>query len=200
MLLSPLPPDFYLPAATHAARALLGARLVRRVDGHERAGLIIETEAYLNESDLACHARAGRTPRTEVMYGPPGRAYVYFIYGMHWMFNIVTGPEGQPAAVLVRAVWPLFAREKTAAQKKEWIEGPARVCRAFQIDGKLNGIDLTDPASGLIVTPGERVPDDWVITGPRVGIGSVPEPWRSQPWRYQVDMSRWRPTLKGWME
>lgn len=93
MPLSPLPESFYNRPVQETAQALLGARLVRLIDGKRIAGYISETEAYAGESDLACHARAGRTARTEVMYGPPGRAYIYFVYGMHWMLNVVAEPE-----------------------------------------------------------------------------------------------------------
>src|SRR5512140_3471170 len=139
MPLSPLTIEFYQHSALDAARGLLGARLVRQLDGKRLSGYILETEAYLGESDLACHARSGRTPRTEVMYGPGGHAYVYFIYGMHWMFNVVTGPEGSPAAVLVRALWPVEGGEWMEtyhpSPARPWIDGPARVCRAMHIDG-----------------------------------------------------------------
>ena len=89
------------------ARELLGCRLIRRLGGTLLAGAIVETEAYIGERDLACHAKAGRTARTAIMYGPPGFAYVYFTYGMHWMLNLVTEAEGFPAAVLIRALQPL---------------------------------------------------------------------------------------------
>ncbi len=94
------PREFYDRSTLKVARELIGARLVRMLDGQKLVGLITETEAYIGETDLGCHAKAGRTPRTIVMYGPPGHAYVYFTYGNHWMLNVVTEPEGFPAAVL----------------------------------------------------------------------------------------------------
>lgn len=171
---------------------------MRLLDGRRLSGVIVETEAYDGESDLACHARAGRTARTEVMYGPPGRAYIYFIYGMHWMFNVVTGPEGSPAAVLVRGLVALEGLEIIAARRNgrspaEWMNGPARLCQAFDIDNRLNGADLTRENGPLWIEAGETVPEQHVITGTRVGIDGVPEPWRSQPWRYRVDLQSWNP-------
>lgn len=135
------------------------------------------------------------------MYGPPGRAYVYFIYGMHWMFNVVAEPEGSPSAVLVRALEPSEGLEIIAARRggvrpKDWTNGPARLCKALNITGSLNGADLTDAGSGLVIEDGFAVPDRSVITGPRVGIEGVPEPWRSMPWRLRVDpkeMETWHP-------
>src|SRR5262245_36385866 len=102
----PLPRDFYRRSALNVARELLGARLVRLHDGIRLSGSITETEAYVGEEDLGCHAKAGRTARTAIMYGPPGHAYVYFTYGMHWLLNAVTGEVGSPAAVLIRAIVP----------------------------------------------------------------------------------------------
>jgi DNA-3-methyladenine glycosylase len=102
----PLPRKFYNRSTLTVARELIGARLVRILDGVKLVGLITETEGYIGEEDLACHARAGWTPRTLPMYGPPGHAYVYFTYGNHWMLNAVTEREGFPAAVLIRAIWP----------------------------------------------------------------------------------------------
>jgi DNA-3-methyladenine glycosylase len=159
---------------------------------NQRAGgYVIETEAYMGESDLACHARAGRTQRTEVMYGPPGRAYVYFIYGMHWMLNAVVEAEGSPCAVLIRAILPvegiqLIAARRSSARQPDWTNGPARLCQALDIDGSLNGIDLSNPHSSLVLEPGVTIPEAYVLRGPRVGIQRVPEPWRSQPWRFRV--------------
>ncbi len=186
-----LPASFYNPKATEVARALLGMRLVRILKGERVAGIISETEAYQGEEDLACHARAGRTARTEVMYGPPGHAYVYFTYGMHWLLNAVCQPEGSPAAVLIRAIAPEAGLDVIAARRSRvppahWTDGPAKLTMALGIDGALNGVDLTDPFSPLSIEEGEFVPDDRVQMGARVGIDSVPEPWKSIPWRFRL--------------
>lgn len=160
------------------------------------AGYIVETEAYQGESDLACHARAGRTARTAVMYGPPGRAYVYFIYGMHWMLNVVTGPPDVPEAVLIRAIVPVTGLAEMARRRgidpasrlppATWTNGPARLCQALGVDGRHNGADLTDPFGELVIEAGPRITPEQIIAGPRVGIERVPEPWRSQPWRFRL--------------
>ena len=197
MPLSPLPVSFYNRSVFDVARSLLGARLVREQGGRRAGGLITEVEAYAGESDLACHARAGRTPRTEVMYGQPGRAYMYFIYGMHWMFNVVAEPEGSPCAVLVRAILPeegldAIAQRRGSARPRDWTNGPARLCQALDIDGRLNGADLTDPLGSLVIEEGLPVPEESILIGPRVGIDSVPEPWRSKPWRMRVDLAKWK--------
>lgn len=206
MPLSPLPATFYERAGREhgvqeVARQLLGTRLVRRLAGQELSGYIIETEAYQGESDLACHARAGFTKRTAVMYGPPGRAYMYLIYGMHWMLNCVTGPTGQPEAVLIRAILPITGMDAMARQRglaagrsastKDLTGGPARLCQALAIDGALNNADLCDPHGELVIEAGasEQIRDNMVQTGPRIGIQNVPEPWRSQPWRFHIP--RW---------
>jgi len=183
--------SFYNRPAVQVARDLLGMRLVRILDGVRLSGIIIETEAYQGEEDLACHARAGRTPRTAVMYGPPGRAYVYFTYGMHWMLNAVCLPEGVPAAVLIRAVQPLEGLAVIAARRSgqppaRWTDGPAKLCLALGIDGTHNGRDLTEPSGELRIEWGEPVVDEQVQVGPRVGIDSVPEPWKSIAWRFKV--------------
>ncbi len=192
MLLSRiLTPSFYNPPATEVARALLGMRLVRIYEGARLAGIITETEAYQGEEDLACHARAGLTPRTAVMYGPPGRAYIYFTYGKHWLLNAVCRPEGSPAAVLIRAIDPqegldFIAARRSGVPPAHWTDGPAKLTLALAIDGALNGADLTDPGSPLRIEMGQPVPDPEVLIGPRVGIDSVPEPWKSIPWRFRV--------------
>ena len=187
-----IPREFFARPTLEVARDLLGARLVRvENDGTRTAGIIVETEAYIGEEDLGCHARAGKTPRTAVMYGPPGHAYVYFTYGMHWLFNIVTEREGFPAAVLVRALWPTEGLERIAARRagrppKEWANGPAKLCYALGIDGKFNGLDLCAPNSPLFVEFGVSFPEESVTRGPRVGLNTVPEPWKSIPWRFRV--------------
>jgi DNA-3-methyladenine glycosylase len=167
-------------------------RLVRLEGGRRLAGLIVETEAYRGEEDQGCHARAGLTPRTRVMYGPPGHAYVYFTYGMHWMLNFVTEPEGFPAAVLIRAIFPTEGLEVIAARRdsqpfERWTDGPAKLCRALDIDGRHHGLDLCAPGSELFVEQGPlrgSIPDSAVTIGPRVGLNNVPEPWKSIHWRY----------------
>ncbi len=192
MRLSPiLPQEWYDRDVVVVARDLLGKRLVRLLDGQRLSGIIIEAEAYRGEEDLACHARAGRTPRTEVMYGPPGRAYVYFTYGMHWMLNAVCSAPGFPAAALIRAILPLEGIETIAAARAgrppaQWTDGPAKLTRALYIDRYLNGADLTIEENQLWIEEGMPVPDAWVSAGPRVGIGGVPEPWLSLPWRFRA--------------
>lgn len=196
MTLLPLPVAFYNRSVLEVARDLLGQRLVREIDGQRVAGYITETEAYQGESDLACHARAGLTARNEVLYGPPGRAYVYFIYGVHWMLNCVAEPDHQPAAALIRAMVPseglsYIVERRKGARQQDWTNGPAKICQALDIDSAFNGADLTSPQEHLWVEPGYAVPETSIITGPRVGIANVPEPWRSIPWRFRVDLKAW---------
>ena len=189
---SPLPPSFYAQPTLTVARQLLGARLVRVLpDGRQLSGRIVETEAYTGLDDLASHGRAKPTKRNAPMYGPPGRAYVYFTYGNYWMLNVVTEPEGQPAAVLIRAVEPLEGLDEIAARRPgrdplEWTSGPAKLVLAFGISGNMNTADLTTPDAGLWIEPDETVPDTDVRTGPRIGLNTTPEPWLSLPWRFWV--------------
>lgn len=186
-----LPESFYAVEVTEVARQLLGKRLVRCLDGVRISGIIIETEAYRGEEDLACHARSGRTPRTTIMYGRPGRAYVYFTYGMHWCLNAVCGGEGFPAAVLIRAIRPVEGLEVIAARREgrkpaEWCSGPARLCKALGVDKALNGVSLCDNENPLWIEDGISIPEPDVRISPRVGIQNTPEPWRSKPWRFEV--------------
>ncbi len=189
-----IPRAFFARPTLQVARELLGARLVhRQPDGQRVSGLIVETEAYIGEEDQGCHARAGRTPRTAVMYGPPGHAYVYFTYGMHWLFNVVTEREGFPAAVLVRALWPLEGLEIIAARRagrprSQWTDGPAKLCQALGIDGRHHGLDLCVPDAPLFLEFDRTFPDESVTIGPRVGLNTVPEPWKSIPWRFRVHL------------
>ncbi|WP_224244499.1 DNA-3-methyladenine glycosylase [Hyalangium gracile] len=177
-----LPESFYARPALTVARELLGTHLVMEEGGRRRVGRIVETEAYIGEHDLACHAAKGLTPRTEVMFGPPGRAYVYLIYGMHHCFNVVTDAPGVGAAVLVRAVEPLDGFPPGART-----DGPGRLCRAFGITLAHNRFDLK--SSPLFLTEGERVPEARVARGPRIGVDYAGE-WAAEPFRLWVKDSR----------
>ena len=183
--------SFYDRPTLQVARELLGTRLVRLEDGSRTAGIIVETEAYIGEVDLGCHASAGLTPRTKVLYGPPGHAYVYFTYGMHWMLNFVAEREGFPAAVLIRAIIPTEGIERIAPRRagvspKHWTDGPGKICLALSINRAHNAVDLCAPEAQLFVEYGEAIPDSGVTIGPRVGLNSVPEPWKSIPWRFRA--------------
>ena len=170
----PLPHSFYARPARVVARALLGKVLEHR----GLRGRIVETEAYVGEHDLACHAARGRTARTEILWGPPGRAYVYFVYGMHWCFNAVTGREGRAGAVLVRGLESL---EGLDAQVR--LDGPARLCRALGITGAQNGADLE--RSALRILDGPALPGREVVRGPRIGVDYAGE-WAGRPLRFWV--------------
>lgn len=168
------PKSFYARETETVARELLGAILVCRSDVGVTAGRIVETEAYIGEHDLACHAAAGRTARTEPLYGEPGAAYVYFIYGMHWCFNAVTRPRGLPSAVLVRAVEPVdglaLMRERRSAARRDTdlSNGPGKVCQAMGITGAHNGLTLR--GSPIQIVRGEAVSDHEVQVTARIGI------------------------------
>jgi len=181
-----LPRDFYNKSTLQVARDLIGARLVRILDGQKLVGIITEAEAYIGETDLACHAKAGRTPRTAVMYGEPGHAYVYFTYGNHWMLNAVTEREGFPAAVLIRAIQPIEGIE-IMSQRRQGRDtvGPGKLCQAMGITKSENGVDLTGTTGGLWIEAGIKIPNSLVTKGPRVGLNNTPEPWLSKPWRFR---------------
>lgn len=186
-----LPREFYNRPALQVGRELLGMRLVRLEAGRRLAGTIVEVEAYGHQEDQGCHCRVGLTPRTQVMFGPPGHAYVYFTYGMHWMLNFVVEPEGLPAAVLIRALLPTESVEVIASRRQgqlppRWTDGPGKICQALDIDKTLNGADLCSHEALLFVEQGVPIPDASVTVGPRVGLNSVPEPWKSIPWRFRV--------------
>jgi DNA-3-methyladenine glycosylase len=186
----PLHRSFFDRHTVTVARDLIGCTLVRIEGGQRITGIITETEAYRGEEDLACHARAGRTPRTAVMYGEPGHAYVYFTYGMHWLLNFVTESEGYPAAVLIRGIQPtegldIIAKRRKGQPRSQWTNGPAKICQALDIDGNFNGMDICTPGDVLFVEEGHKIPDSGVTTGPRVGLNTVPEPWKSIPWRFR---------------
>ncbi len=168
-----LPAKFYDRDTEQVARDLLGAVLRRTTSGGVASGRIVETEAYLGEHDLACHAAAGLTARTRWLYGAPGTAYVYFIYGVHWCFNAVTRAVGSPSAVLIRAVEPLdgveLMRERRGdVRERDLTNGPGKLCEALGITGGLNGLPLRK--SAIEILRGEEIPDSRVRVTPRIGI------------------------------
>jgi DNA-3-methyladenine glycosylase len=183
--------SFFAENTLTVAENLIGLELIRIENQKMLSGKIVEVEAYRGEDDLGCHARAGRTKRTEIMYGPPGHAYVYFTYGMHWMLNIVCEREGYPAAVLIRAIEVLegaeIISERRAGQPKQlWANGPAKICQAFHIDNHFNGYDLCQPGAELYIGGG-KTPQSvlcHVVRTPRMNLYTVPEPWKSIPWRF----------------
>lgn len=177
-----LPESFFARPALTVARELLGTHLVFEEGSQRRVGRIVETEAYIGEHDLACHAAKGVTPRTEVMFGPPGRSYVYLIYGMHRCFNIVTDAPGVGAAVLVRAVEPVEGLDPGART-----DGPGRLCRALGITLAHNRLDLQ--TATIYVAPGEPVPEAQVARGPRIGV-EYAGAWAAEPFRLWVKDSR----------
>jgi DNA-3-methyladenine glycosylase len=173
-LTPPLPRDFYDRDTEQVARDLLGAILECRTPDGIASGRIVETEAYVGEHDLACHAAVGRTSRTAPLYGVPGIAYVYFIYGMYWCFNAVTRSEGEPSAVLVRAIEPLhgidlmWRRRPKVRRDVELTNGPGKLCLALGIVGENNWKPLQRPP--VVIREGAPVADADVTVTPRIGI------------------------------
>ena len=169
-----LPREFYERETEIVAREMLGTVLECETDDGIASGIIVETEAYIGEHDLACHAAAGRTARTEALYGPPGTSYVYFIYGMYWCFNAVTRPEGLPSAVLVRAIEPLdgialmHKRRPRVKREADLTSGPGKLCTALGITGSMSARSLQ--RKPLVIREGESVPDDRVEVTTRIGI------------------------------
>jgi DNA-3-methyladenine glycosylase len=157
------------------ARELLGKLLVREVGGRRLGGRLVEVEAYLGPEDLAAHSARGLTPRTATMYGPPGHAYVYFIYGMWNCLNFVTRPHGEPQAVLARALEPGPGVGRC--------NGPGLLCRALEIDRSLNGVPLTPPDLYVVDDGFEPGP---VLQSPRIGVGYSGQ-WKDHPWRFCLD-------------
>jgi DNA-3-methyladenine glycosylase len=164
---------FYQQPADALARALIGKILVHCIDGKEYRARIVETEAYMGPQDLASHSSKGRTKRTEVMFGPAGHAYVYFIYGMYEMFNIVAGKTGEAHAVLVRAAEPLDGWDAD-------LSGPGKLARAFELKRSDNGLDLAGDRLFLLDNPGDR---PQIAVTPRIGIDYAKE-WVSTPLRF----------------
>ena len=179
--------SFYEQSTLDVARLLLGKYLVRKHPDGTTVGRIVETEAYVGPDDRACHASRGRTPRTEIMFGRAGHAYVYLVYGFHHMLNIVTESVDFPAAVLIRAVEPVQGVELMRARRKteqlhNLASGPGKLCQAFAIDRKLNGDDL---CGGMLYLEDRGEPVSEVVTKPRIGVDYAGR-WKDKPWRFLV--------------
>ena len=181
--MNPLPKSFYRRPTLEAARRLLGKILVRVTDDRVVAGWIVETEAYLGPDDPASHARRGPTPRSRIMFGPPGMAYVYFCYGNHCLLNVVTDKDGRAGAVLLRSarLLPGDQAGPTSAQGGNLVKGPGRLTRAFAVDLSWNGWDLT-LGEKLYIREGIRIRDEEIESGPRVGISRGTD----RPWRFTI--------------
>jgi len=181
-----LPRDFYDRETEIVAQEMLGAIIECTTPEGRASAMIVETEAYIGEHDLACHAAAGRTKRTAPLYGPPGFSYVYFIYGMHWCFNAVTRAEGMPSAVLVRAVEPISGKSLMRERRNEiprdvdLTNGPGKLCEALGIDGAMNGVSLQ--RKPLVIRQGRTVSPKEIETTPRIGISRAVD-W---PLRYTI--------------
>jgi len=169
--------DFYDRPAERVAPELLGMLLIRRLKSGDRIGRIVETEAYLGPHDLAAHSAKGRTARTEAMFGTPGHAYVYLIYGMYNCLNVVTGPGDHPSAVLIRALEPISGIEGAT-------NGPGRLCRALEIDRSLYGHDLLGGELYIAHADGPQPPFE-IAVGPRVGVDYAGD-WAHQPFRFTI--------------
>lgn len=167
-----LAPGFLARSPEEVAADLLGQRIVSTVGGRPTQGVIVETEAYIGPEDPASHAaaRIGRTARNEVMFGRAGLVYVYLIYGMHWCMNVVTGVEGHPSAVLIRALEPLAGLDvmEERRARRPLTSGPARLCEALGVTGRLNGHDLAEPPLRLL--PGWPVERSRIARSGRIGV------------------------------
>lgn len=192
--MTPLPRSFYSRSPDAVARDILGKILVSRLRGQCLAGRIVEVEAYFGKNDPAAHSAAGKTARNAVLFGPPGHAYVYFIYGMHSCVNVSCEPEGQAGCVLIRALEPLSGMEamtrlrglSAPAKPRMLTSGPGRLCQALGIKRAThNGLDLTDPASELHIQDDGFRPEKITAT-PRIGIRKAVE----NPHRFVIDGNR----------
>ncbi len=195
--------SFWQQPTLQLARSLLGMELVRESADGVTAGMIVEVEAYRGPMDKAAHSYGGKpTERTRAMFGPPGHAYVYFIYGMHYCMNVVSAEEGIPEAILIRALEPtegigLMARRRgltltltdgtKLSQLKRLTNGPAKLCEAMAIDRSLYGTDLTRPPLYLRHYQ-DPIPDEMIRTGPRINIAYAEEAVH-YPWRFWIDQN-----------
>lgn len=170
--------NFYNKNTLEVAKALLGMILVRKINGREIRAKITETEAYMGEDDLASHASRGRTPRTELMFGEAGHAYIYLVYGMYHCLNIVTEKKNFPAAVLIRAA----SIEGTEYKKTN---GPGKLCKVLEIDKSLNGIDVTS-GKKLWIEEGIGISNDKIKSSERIGVAYAKHA-ALYPWRFIID-------------
>ena len=199
--MSAIPRSFYARPPLTVARDLLGAVITHHTDEGSVSVRLTEVEAYAGLEDPGSHAYRGRTPRVEVMFGRPGHAYVYFTYGMHWCANLVCLPEGVASAVLLRAGEvvdgiDLARARRPGARDRDLARGPARLTLALGVTGVQNGADVTRPGD-LVVRTGDKIPDAFVATGPRTGVGGAGADF---PWRFHIvgepTVSPYRPAVK----
>ncbi len=197
--------EFYQRSdVTNLAQDLLGMVLCTHLDGHHTCGIIVETEAYKAPEDKASHAYGGRrTARTETMFGPGGLAYVYLCYGIHHLFNVVTGPRDVPHAILIRGIEPvvgeeiMLERRKMAKLEPRLTSGPGSLSRALGISTALNAVDLASKKSPIwIETPEKEKEADFdIIASPRVGVDYAEE-CAAWPWRYRIAGNPWTSPAK----
>ncbi|MDR9468859.1 DNA-3-methyladenine glycosylase [Marinospirillum sp.] len=187
--------DFYARPSLEVAQDLLGCLLVRQLDsGQTLAARIVDLEAYIGQEDTACHASKGRTPRTEVMFGEPGHAYVYLIYGLHHLLNLVTEEAGQPCGLMLRALEPVHncevMREIRPVKGRNLCNGPGKLTRALDVDRQFNRWDLCS-GQQLWVAPRPAPLTEPVGRGPRVGIDYADQKDREAPWRFWLEGNPW---------
>lgn len=181
--------SFYNRATIDVASDLLGKVLIRRLDGRLLSGKIVETEAYIGPHDLACHASKGKTSRTAIMFGPPGFAYVYMIYGFYFCLNVVTERENYPAAVLIRGVEPIdnvdLMRKfrHSPARLFDIANGPGKLCQALSIDKNLNGADL---CGNVLWIEDRKIKVGRMATSTRVGVDYAGG-YKDKPWRFYIE-------------
>jgi len=184
-----LPRTFYARDTRLVARELLGKRVVRFLGRQRLAGIIVEAEAYAGTDDAASHAYRGRTSRNWPMFGSPGHAYVYFVYGMHWMFNIVAHEEDWPGAILIRALEPeaglsVMCQHRGGKPTRVLTNGPAKLAQALAIDDALNGADLCTHGA-ITIESGLVIPDASIVCGPRLRVPGD-EQAKTRLWRFWV--------------
>ena len=184
---------FFRQDTVELARRLLGCLLIHRTPDGVAGGMIVETEAYIGAIDKACHAYRNRSERTEIMYHDGGYAYVYFIYGMHHCFNVVTGPEGEGNAVLIRALEPvigleLMQRRRNTKSVRNLCSGPGKLCQALAITKNENGLDLCATDSPLRLIRYRHIPGAQIVATPRINVVYAEEA-AAWPWRFYIKNS-----------